>query len=83
MSIQDKAYTDVLKGIPTDQWYENIKDEPSHLHGVPSAIDRVTIFGGGYPIEVDGQLVGGIGVSGGSHLEDMEVARAGLTAIQA
>ncbi len=75
---QDKAYTAVLKGIPTEQWYEGIKDNPSHLYGVPAAIDRVTIFGGGYPIFVDGELVGGMGGSGGSYLEDMDVVHTAI-----
>ncbi len=78
---QDKAYTAVLKGIPTEEWYEGIKDVPSHLYGVPAAIDRVTIFGGGAPLHVDGDLIGGIGVSGGTYLEDMDVAEAAIQAV--
>ncbi|MFW2514042.1 GlcG/HbpS family heme-binding protein [Demequina sp. SO4-13] len=78
---QDKAYTAVLKGIPTHEWYEGIKDNPSHLYGVPAAISRVTIFGGGYPIIVDGELVGGMGASGGSYLEDMDVVKSALDAV--
>ena len=38
------------------------------------------MFGGGYPIVVDGALVGGVGVSGGHYSEDMQVAEAGLSA---
>lgn len=78
---QDKAYTAVLKGIPTHEWYENIKDVPAQLHGVPPAIERLTIFGGGYPILVDGDLVGGIGISGGHYLEDMQLAEDTLAAV--
>ena len=78
---QDKAYTAILKGIPTHEWYENIKDVPAQLHGVPPAVDRLTIFGGGYPLHHDGELIGGIGVSGGHYLEDMEVAQAAIAAV--
>lgn len=44
---------------------------------------RFTIFGGGLPIEVDGQTIGGIGVSSGSPDEDREVAQAGIDALTA
>jgi uncharacterized protein GlcG (DUF336 family) len=36
------------------------------------------IFGGGYPITVEEQVVGAIGVSGGHYSEDQQVAEAGL-----
>ncbi|WP_159622056.1 GlcG/HbpS family heme-binding protein [Ruania rhizosphaerae] len=78
---QDKAYTAVLKGIPTHEWYEGIKDNPSHLYGVPSAVERVTIFGGGFPIHVEGELIGGLGASGGTYLEDMDVVQSAISAV--
>ena len=80
---QDKAYTAVGFGIPSHAWYPMIKDDPALLNGVPSAIDRLVIFGGGIPIKVDGDLVGGVGVGGGSHQQDREVAEAGLAALDA
>ena len=41
-------------------------------------------FGGGIPLkEPDGQIIGALGVSGGSVAQDVEVARAGLAAFQA
>ena len=45
------------------------------LHGV-SAID------GGEPIVVDGKLIGGIGVSGGSAEQDGQVSKAGVSALK-
>ena len=39
---------------------------------------RFAIFVGGFPIEVDGEVVGGIGVSGGNGEQDTQVAEAGL-----
>jgi uncharacterized protein GlcG (DUF336 family) len=39
------------------------------------------IFGGGYPLKIDGQIVGGIGVSGGHYSQDMEVAQAALAVL--
>jgi uncharacterized protein GlcG (DUF336 family) len=78
---QDKAYTAVGFGIPTDGWHDFIKDDPPLALGAPSGIDRLVVFGGGYPISIGGKLVGGIGVSGGHYSQDMDVAQAGLSAI--
>jgi uncharacterized protein GlcG (DUF336 family) len=78
---QDKAYTAVGFGMPTDGWHDFIKDDPPLAAGAPSGIDRLVVFGGGYPLMVDGQLVGGIGVSGGHYSEDMQIAEAGLAAL--
>src|SRR5919202_1431742 len=64
---QDKAYTAAGFGIPTDGWHDFIKDDPPLALGAPAAIDRLVVFGGGYPISIDGQIVGGIGVSGGHY----------------
>jgi uncharacterized protein GlcG (DUF336 family) len=75
---QDKAYTAVGFGLPTHGWHDFIKDDPPLAAGAPAGIDRLVVFGGGYPLMVDGQLVGGIGVSGGHYSEDMQVAEAAL-----
>ncbi len=76
---QNKAYTAVAFGMPTDKWYEFIKNDPPLLTGIVHT-PRLTVFGGGYPIQVNGQVVGGIGVSGGHYSQDMECAKAGLDA---
>ena len=78
---QDKAYTAVGFGMPTHGWFDFIKDDPPLAAGAPSGIDRLVIFGGGYPITVDGAVVGAIGVSGGHYSQDQEVAEAGLAAL--
>jgi uncharacterized protein GlcG (DUF336 family) len=78
---QDKAYTAVGFGMPSDGWHEFIKDDPPLAAGAVGGIDRLVIFGGGYPIKVDGEVVGGIGVSGGHYSQDMEVAQAGLAGL--
>lgn len=78
---QDKAYTAVGFGLPTHQWYEFIKDDPPLRAGAPS-IPRLIVFGGGYPIKDGEQIVGGLGVSGGHYHQDMQVAEAGLAALQ-
>ena len=78
---QDKAYTAVGFGIPTDGWYDFIKDDPPLALGAPAGIDRLVVFGGGYPISIGGKVAGAIGVSGGHYSQDMEVAQAGLSAV--
>ena len=77
---QDKAYTAISFSMSTSDWYEFVKNDPPLLHGIIKT-DRLIVFGGGYPIMMDGQLVGGIGVSGGHYTHDMEVAQAGLAAL--
>ena len=77
---QDKAYTAVSFGMPTHGWFDFIKDDPPLLHGIVKT-PRLIVFGGGYPIQIDGAVVGGIGVSGGHYTQDMEVAEAGLAAL--
>jgi uncharacterized protein GlcG (DUF336 family) len=43
---------------------------------------RLTVFVGGYPIEAEGEVVGGIGVSGGNGEQDMAVCEAGIAAFE-
>jgi uncharacterized protein GlcG (DUF336 family) len=76
---QNKAYTALL-GAPSQDFFNRIKDNPALLAGVPH-IPRIAVFGGGLPIKVNGTMVGGIGVSGGSVDQDIECAQAGLDAI--
>jgi uncharacterized protein GlcG (DUF336 family) len=77
---QDKAWTSISFGVATHQWFDFIKNDPPLLHGIVHT-PRLIVFGGGYPIKVDGQVVGGIGVSGGHYSEDMQVAEAALKAL--
>jgi glc operon protein GlcG len=44
---------------------------------------NVTGIGGGLPIVVDGQVVGGMGASSGSSDEDTQVVQAGIDALRA
>jgi len=76
---QNKAYTAVANawGHATHEIYDHIQKNPATLIGIPH-ISRYTIFGGGFPIKIDNEIVGGIGVSGGTAEQDMEVADAAL-----
>ena len=42
---------------------------------------KFAVFVGGFPIEVEGQVVGGVGVSGGNGTQDTQVAGAGIAAL--
>lgn len=77
---QDKAYTAVAFGMPTHAWHDFIKDDPPLRDGIVHTA-RLVVFGGGYPITVDGEIIGGIGVSGGHYSQDMEVAQAAIELI--
>lgn len=76
----NKAYTAVSFGIPTHGWFDFIKNDPPLLHGIVHT-PRLVVFGGGYPLSEDGQMIGGIGVSGGHYDQDMAVAEAALEAL--
>jgi uncharacterized protein GlcG (DUF336 family) len=78
---QDKAYTAAGFGLSTDGWHEFVKDDPPLAMGAAAGIDRLIVFGGGFPITIDGKVVGAIGVSGGHYTQDMDVARAGLAVV--
>ena len=79
---RDKAYTAVAFGLPSHAWFDFIKNDPPLLHGIVKT-PRLVVFGGGYPLSVGGQIIGGIGVSGGHYEQDMKVAEAGVAALAA
>jgi len=79
---QDKAYTvSAFNGLPTHEWFNLIEQEPSLREGIVHR-DRLVIFGGGIPIIRNGELVGAVGVSGGSAEQDREIAEAGTHVIR-
>ena len=73
---QNKAYT-ALFGLPTQDFFNFIQGEPSLLAGIPQ-VRRMAAYGGGFPIKVDGAIVGAIGVSGSTMQNDIDCAEAAL-----
>src|SRR5580700_11716588 len=74
---QNKAYT-ALFGVPTQDFFDSIQGDPSLLAGIPT-LARVAAYGGGFPIQVDGEIVRAIGVSGAPTVQnDVDCARAGI-----
>ena len=79
---QDKAYTAAALKCPTCDLADITKPGESlwSLHN--SGDGRIICFGGGYPIMNEGELIGAIGVSGGTADEDMAVATYALQKMQ-
>jgi uncharacterized protein GlcG (DUF336 family) len=78
---QDKAYTAAGFGLSTDAWHDFVKDDAPLAMGAAPGIDRLIVFGGGFPIMIGGKLAGAIGVSGGHYTQDMDIAKAGLAVV--
>jgi uncharacterized protein GlcG (DUF336 family) len=77
---QNKAYT-ALFGVPTQDFFDFIQGDPALLAGIPT-LARVAAYGGGFPIQVDGDIVGAIGLSGAPTVQnDEECARAALALV--
>ncbi len=73
----NKAYT-ALFGVSTVDFFNFIQGDPSLLAGIPT-LPRVAAWGGGFPIKVNGEVVGAIGVSGAPTVQnDIDCASAAL-----
>ena len=79
----DKAYTAASFGLATSRWCEVLRGHSEAVREGLVRRPRFVAFGGGLPIRLRGELVGGIGVSGASEEQDAMIARAGLAAIGA
>ena len=74
-----KALTAVNFRRPTKVFQDGIAAGGEGLRFL--AVPGVTPLEGGFPIVVDGHIVGGIGVSGVLSTQDTQVAQAGLAAL--
>lgn len=74
----DKAWTVSAFGLGTHIWSDVITDpKVAQLAHRP----RLVAVGGGCPIIDKGQVIGGIGISGGNALQDQEAAEQALRAL--
>ena len=72
-----KAKTSMLTGKPTRALQDGV--QPGHLlHTIDRSNGGMMVVAGGYPIEHEGQLIGGIGISGGTPDQDCEIAEFAL-----
>jgi uncharacterized protein GlcG (DUF336 family) len=77
---QNKAYT-ALFGVSTQEFFNFIQGDPSLLAGIPT-LSRVAAWGGGFPIKVNGEVVGAIGLSGAPAVQnDVDCAKAALALV--
>lgn len=74
----DKAFTAAGAKKATHDY--GVASQPgSPAFGIHSAIGgRLMVVGGGLPVIVDGEVVGGIGLSSGTPGQDMQCAQAGI-----
>jgi uncharacterized protein GlcG (DUF336 family) len=76
----DKAFTSAGRGLTTKKVGE-MAQPGQPLFGINTTNGgRIVIFAGGIPLMRGGEVVGAIGVSGGTVDEDHEVAEAGVAA---
>lgn len=74
----DKAWTAASFGLGTHVWASIVSDpKVAQLAHRP----RLVAVGGGVPIRLNGQVVGGIGISGGTADQDQQAAENALRAL--
>ena len=78
---QNKAYSAVAMRMPTGE-LADIAGPGGSLFGINTVDPKLVIFGGGFPLFVEGRLVGAIGISGASVPDDEQIGRAVLTAFE-
>ncbi|HVY66637.1 MAG TPA: heme-binding protein [Gammaproteobacteria bacterium] len=76
---QDKAHSAIAFRRPT----KALEDAVAGGRNAILALSGATPIEGGIPIVVDGEMVGAIGVSGGTSAQDAQVAQAGINALPA
>lgn len=74
----EKAKSAVMFKRPTKEFQDGVQSGANHILGLTGGVP----FEGGIPIEVDGEIIGAIGVSGVTAQQDGIVAQAGLDALQ-
>lgn len=80
---QDKAYT-AAGAKRTTESYGEASQPGKPAYGINSAIGgRLLVVAGGLPVIVDGEVVGGIGLSSGTPAQDTECAEAAIRALAA
>jgi len=76
----NKAFTSRAFDITTKDLADNSQSGDQFFGIHVSNRGRIMIFAGGIPLKRDGKVVGAVGVSGGSGVQDHEVGEAGAAA---
>jgi uncharacterized protein GlcG (DUF336 family) len=80
---RDKASTAIGFGMPTSAWAQILPNLSEQVRtGIPSR-SGVAMFGGGVVVQLGGNPIGAIGVSGASEQQDEDIAKAAIAAIGA
>ena len=79
---RDKAFSALMNRMPTADLAPLVQPGAEFYGYDALAGGRMVVFGGGAPVELEGILVGAIGVSGGSSAEDQQAADAAVGAIR-
>lgn len=80
----DKAFTAAGHRAPTSTYSGKNFLPGGPAYGIHNSNGgRFMLIAGGVPIVVDGQVVGAIGVSTGTPAQDVQVAEAGVQALEA
>ncbi|MFT7337527.1 MAG: hypothetical protein ACI92B_000849 [Marinobacter maritimus] len=75
---QDKAFTAAAAKKATHD-YNAVNVPGSLAFGIHTEVGgRLSSVGGGLPVTIDGEVVGGIGLSSGTPQQDMDCAQAGI-----
>jgi ATP:cob(I)alamin adenosyltransferase len=78
---KNKAFTAAALKMPTSELTKEAAPDGS-LYGIQNTNGgRIVVFGGGYPYRINGEVVGAIGISGGTVAEDMSIAEYALEKI--
>ena len=80
---QDKAWTSVSMRMPTANLAQAAQPGGPSFGINTTNQGRIVILGGGIPLTRGDQIVGAIGVSGGTSVQDTEVANSAVQAFQA
>nr|WP_300144820.1 cob(I)yrinic acid a,c-diamide adenosyltransferase [Propionicimonas sp.] len=79
----NKAFTSAAFLLPTAA-LRDASAPSGDLHGIQNTnAGRVVVFGGGLPVFVGGRIAGGVGVSGGTVAEDVEIVTHALSTAEA
>ena len=71
--VPGKAYTAAVTQCKTKD-VAGAAAEGAPLMAIQTNDPRITLVAGGYPLFVNGKIVGGIGVGGGTETQDCEIA---------
>jgi ATP:cob(I)alamin adenosyltransferase len=78
----DKAYTSAALRMSTEE-LGKLSQDGQPLYGINNTNNnRIIVFGGGVPLKLNGTLIGGLGISGGTAEQDSELANYGAAVLR-